>query len=56
MTIWQLTADDCEAIVTQLSTGRTPKQVAEDLGISVEMVTCAVRKWPTVGRRSAWGF
>jgi len=56
MTIWQLNDADCEAIVTQLKNGRTPKQVAEDLGISVEMVTCAVRKWPTVQRKTAWGF
>ncbi|MFZ5814706.1 MAG: hypothetical protein ACOY93_05335 [Bacillota bacterium] len=51
MTIWQLTAEDVEAVVTQLKSGRTPREVAEDLGISVEMVTCAVRKWPTVQRQ-----
>lgn len=55
MTIWQLTSDDIEAVVTQLQAGRSPKEVADDLQISVEMVTCAVRKWPTVRRRqNAW--
>lgn len=56
MTILQLTADDVEAVMTQLQAGRTAKEVAEDLGISVEMVTCAVRKWPTIRRSSSpWG-
>lgn len=54
MTIWQLTPDDVEAVMTQLKAGRTPKEVADDLGISIEMVTCAVRKWPTVSRRNRW--
>lgn len=56
MTIWQLTADDVEAVVTQLKAGRTPKEVAEDLGISVEMVICAVRKWPSIRRATPWAF
>lgn len=54
MTILKLTVDDMEAVVNQLEAGRTPEQVATDLGISVEMVTCAVRKWPTVQRRNRW--
>lgn len=58
MTILQLTAEDVEAVVTQLKAGRTPKEVAQDLGISVEMVTCAVRKWPTTRRDLSflWAF
>lgn len=46
MSIVQLTRDDCEAVVTQLRNGKTLKEVAADLQISVEMATCAVRKWP----------
>lgn len=57
MTIWQLTAEDVEAVMALLKTGRTPKEVAEDLGISVEMVTCAVRKWPALQRTiSPWAL
>lgn len=56
MTILQLTTEDIEAVMTQLNSGRTSKEVAEDLGISVEMVTCAVRKWPTIRRSMLpWG-
>lgn len=54
MTIWQLTEADVEAVVTQLNAGRKPNEVAEDLGISVEMVHCAVRKWPIVRRFNPW--
>lgn len=50
MMIVKLTRDDVEAVVTQLESGRTQKEVADDLGISVEMVTCAVRQWPSVRR------
>lgn len=50
MSIVQLTKDDCEAVVTQLKTGKTIKEVATDLQISVEMATCAVRKWPELSR------
>lgn len=56
MTIWQLTHDDVEAVVTQLKAGRTAEEVAQDLGISVEMVVCAVRKWPTIRRSHTWGL
>ena len=45
MTIWKLMDADVEAVVNQLKAGRSPKEVADDLGISVEMVTCAMRKW-----------
>ncbi|MEW8977705.1 MAG: hypothetical protein AB2385_04795 [Symbiobacterium sp.] len=45
MTIWQLMPEDVEAIVTQRKAGRSRKEVADDLGISVEMVACAERKW-----------
>lgn len=54
MTILKLTVDDIEAVVNQLEAGRTPEQVAHDLDISVEMVTCAVRKWPSLRRNWAW--
>jgi|GEM_PF-2202676 len=45
MTFWQLMPQDVEAIVTQLKAGRSRQEVAADLGISVEMVFCAERKW-----------
>jgi uncharacterized protein (DUF433 family) len=57
MSIWQLTEDDIEAIVNQLNAGRSKQEVAEDLGISVEMVVCAIRKWPRLRRTTLmWGF
>jgi len=37
--------EDVEAVVTQLKAGRSRKEVAADLGMSEEMVTCALRKW-----------
>ena len=51
MTIWKLMPEDIEAVVTQLKAGRTRDEVAHDLGISVEMVTCAVRKWSAMPKR-----
>lgn len=45
MTFWKLMPQDVEAIVTQLKAGRSRQEVAADLGISVEMVSCAERKW-----------
>lgn len=45
MQIWQLMPEDVEAVVTQLKAGRSRKEVAADLGMSEEMVTCALRKW-----------
>lgn len=56
MTIWQLTNHDIEAVMTQLKAGRSTEEVAQDLGISVEMVVCAVRKWPTIRRTNPWGL
>ncbi len=50
MTIWQLTDDDVEAVVSQLKAGRKLEEVASDLGISVEMAVCAMRKWSDVVR------
>jgi len=50
MSIVQLTKDDCEAVVTQLKNGKTIKEVAADLQISVEMAACAVRKWPELSK------
>lgn len=50
MTIWQLTHDDVEAVVTQLRAGKSLKQVADDLQISVEVAVCAVRLWPKLIR------
>jgi len=54
MTIWQLTKDDVEAVVTQLHQGKSLAQVADDLGISVEMAACAVRKWPRMQKPVFW--
>ncbi|MGE5673389.1 MAG: hypothetical protein ACM3XM_05830 [Mycobacterium leprae] len=51
MAIWQLTDEDVEAVVSQLQAGKSKSEVAENLGISVEMVTCAVRKWPSIHKR-----
>lgn len=56
MSIYQLTDADVEAVVNQLKAGRSMKQVADELGISVEMVLCATRKWPELYRRSVWRF
>lgn len=56
MSIWQLNADDVEAIMTQLKAGRSAQEVADDLDISIEMVTCAVRKWPSMRRNNIWGL
>lgn len=53
-TIWQLSEYDVEAVVTQLKAGRTAEEVAVNLGISVEMVSCAVRKWPKIQRNNPW--
>ena len=55
MSILQLTADDVEAVMNQLKAGRTLQQVAKDLDISVEMVVCAMRKWPSINRHAVWG-
>jgi hypothetical protein len=55
MTIWQLKSDDVEAVVTQIRSGMTTKQVAEALDISEEMVICAIRKGPSLRRKSIWG-
>lgn len=54
MTIWQLTREDMEAVVTQLRKGKSLQQVADDLGISVEMAACAVRKWPSMQKPMPW--
>lgn len=61
MSIWMLTDADVEAVVNQLKSGKTVNEVAADLEISAEMVTCAVRKWPALNRRHSvaariWGF
>jgi uncharacterized protein (DUF433 family) len=53
LSIWQLTRDDVEAVVSLLKRGKTMEQVAADLQISVEMVACAVRKWPQLRKRSS---
>ncbi|MBP2017107.1 uncharacterized protein (DUF433 family) [Symbiobacterium terraclitae] len=53
MTFWQLMPADVEAIVTQLKAGRSKQEVAADLGISVEMVSCAERKWQMATNRQA---
>ena len=45
MTILQLTPDDVEAIHYLILSGKSPVEVAIDLGISPEMVICAERKW-----------
>jgi DNA-binding NarL/FixJ family response regulator len=54
MTIWKLTTDDVEAVMTQLRKGKSLKQVADDLGISEEMAACAVRQWPSIRKQSLW--
>lgn len=51
MTFWQLMPEDVEAIATQVKAGRSREEVANDLGISVEMVTCALRKWSAMSKR-----
>lgn len=56
MSIWQLSDYDVEAVVNQLKSGKTMKQVAEDLEISVEMVACAVRKAASQRRNALWSF
>jgi hypothetical protein len=45
MTILQLTPDDVEGIHYQILSGKSRIDVANDLGISVEMVVCAERQW-----------
>jgi uncharacterized protein (DUF433 family) len=50
MRINKLSPADVEAIVTRLTKGHSILEVAGDLGISVEMVLCAKRKWPEVNR------
>lgn len=54
MAIWELTADDVEAVVTQMKQGRSIKEIAVDLDISEEMALCAVRKWPSLQKRRKW--
>ena len=56
MSIWQLSEYDVEAVVSQLKAGKTLKQVAEDLGISVEMAACAVRKASELRRNTLWAY
>ncbi len=56
MTIWQLTEADVEAVVSQLQAGRTKEEVARDLGISVEMVTCAMRLANRIRKPFPWSI
>lgn len=48
MRINKLTPADVEAIVTRLRKGHSILEVAGELGISVEMVLCAKRRWPSI--------
>lgn len=50
MRINKLSPADMEAIMTRLRKGHSVLEVAGDLGISVEMVLCAKRNWPSVNR------
>jgi uncharacterized protein (DUF433 family) len=45
MSIWELKYEDCEAVVNQLRAGHSREEIATDLGITVNMVVCALRKW-----------
>lgn len=45
MSIWELKYEDCEAVVNQLRAGHSKEEIAADLGITVNMVVCALRKW-----------
>lgn len=56
MTIWKLTAADVEAVVSLVRAGHKLEEVAADLGISVEMAVCALRKWPEISRPARWVF
>lgn len=56
MRINKLTPADVEAIMTRLRKGQPVLEVAGDLGISVEMVLCAKRNWPTISRTSHWSL
>lgn len=48
MRINKLSPADVEAIVTRLRKGHSVLEVAGDLGISVEMILCAKRNWPSL--------
>lgn len=56
MRITKLTPADCEAIMTRLRKGHSVLEVAGDLGISVEMVLCAKRQWPSINRKPFWSL
>ncbi|HLO02689.1 MAG TPA: hypothetical protein VK191_06245 [Symbiobacteriaceae bacterium] len=53
MRINKLSPADVEAIMTRLRKGHSILEVAGDLGISVEMVICAKRNWPSISPKSS---
>lgn len=51
MSPWQLSDDDIVLIIGMLNAGKSAEEVANSLHISLQMVACAVRKWPYMKTR-----
>lgn len=56
MRINKLSPADVEAIMTRLRKGQSVLEVAGDLGVSVEMILCAKRNWPSISRQANWSL